>query len=147
MAVLTLSSATGRADWAYTRWGMTPEQVAQASKGAVAVLPKDKWHKTPENNLQMAAQGTHGEGAVKLNVSFLFDMKTGGLSCVTYAVADPAQSKGLEDALVKRHGPPDSRGGLPAIGMTTLEWRAQDEIDLTMTQGERAWTLHCAKSN
>lgn len=33
MAVLTLSAQTAKADWQYTRWGMTPDQVITASSG------------------------------------------------------------------------------------------------------------------
>jgi hypothetical protein len=47
--VVTLSPAMAWSDWKYAHWGATPEQVAQASGGAVKVLPaaQRKKHAAP----------------------------------------------------------------------------------------------------
>jgi hypothetical protein len=39
MLPLCLVAPTARAEWQYTRWGMTPEQVVAASGGKAELLP------------------------------------------------------------------------------------------------------------
>lgn len=143
-AALALSATAARADWAYTHWGMTPEQVAQASGGAVHVIPEAERRTITEADLQTGAEGTYADGAVKLQVKFGFDTNTGGLSCVIYAVQDAAQGDALKEAMIKRYGQPENTSGLPAIGMTEVSWSKPDDISLTQSTGERAFVIHCA---
>lgn len=144
LAVALLPLNTARADWAYTKWGMTPEQVAKASGGAVAVLPADKRRTIKEINLENAAEGTFIDGKLRLRVNFSFDTRTGGLACIGYVVEDKAQGEQLRDWLVQRYGKPQNVSGLPAIGMQSLSWTKPDEINLDLVTGEPAYVLHCS---
>ena len=141
--IVLISGAS--ANWEYARWGMTPEQVAAASKGMVKALPPNARTTIAAANLRFAAAGTHKDGPVLLDVRFSFDATTNGLACVSYAVSDPAQNVLLKDILIKRYGPPQSEGGLPAIGLQQFDWTKTDEINLMITAGERATVLHCEK--
>ncbi|GAC1339747.1 MAG: hypothetical protein NVS2B16_26930 [Chloroflexota bacterium] len=39
VTAIALSATGARADWQYTKWGMSPEQFARASHGAASVVP------------------------------------------------------------------------------------------------------------
>jgi hypothetical protein len=46
MPIAVMLAPCARADWEYTQWGMTPEQVASASGGAVKTSPAaDRYHR------------------------------------------------------------------------------------------------------
>ena len=140
LALLVLAGPA-RAHWEYTRWGMTPEQVVQASRGTALLVPPAERRRLPDADLLVAAEGSFAEGPLRLAVRFGFDSR-GSLALVVYGVADPAQNQALRDWLVRRHGEPQRQGGLPAIGMESLTWDGEDEIELTITEGERAFVLH-----
>src|SRR5258708_6817611 len=125
---LAIATSRVRADWAYTKWGMSPEQLAKASSGAVHVIPEAERETVPGADLRTGAEGTYSDGDLPLRVKFSFDPTKGGLNCVFYAVVDERQNSALKDLMIKRYGEPSHKSGLPAIGMTTLNWHKQDEM-------------------
>jgi len=129
-----------RAHWEYAHWGMTPEQVVQASRGTVRLIPPAQRRPMPDGELLVAAEGSFAEGPLQLRVRFAFDAT--GLALVAYGVAQPAQNVALRDWMLRRHGEPQRKGGLPAIGMETLTWEGEDEIELTLAEGEPGFVLH-----
>ena len=141
--VVTTTSAPGWANWEYTRWGMSPEEVAAASSGAVKVLPQNERLKIASAGLEYAASGTYRDDTLLLNLRFSFDLETKGLECVAYAVQDPAQNALLKETLIKHFGPPQNENGLSAIGMEELSWTEGDHIDFTSMPDERATVIHC----
>ena len=143
LGILIALVSGASANWEYARWGMTPEQVAAASKGMVKALPANARTTIAAANLRFAASGTHKDGNLLLDLRFSFDATTNGLACVSYAVRDSAQNALLKDTLIKRYGPPQSQGGLPAIGLEEISWTKPDEITLMITNGERSTVLHC----
>ncbi len=145
LAALLALAGPALAHWEYTRWGMTPEQVVQASRGAVRLIPPAERPRLPDADLLVAAEGSFAEGPLRLSVRFGFDARE-GLALVVYGVAEPGQNAALRAWLIRRHGEPQRRGGLPAIGMESLAWDGEDEIELTITQGERAFVLHEPKA-
>lgn len=145
LGLLTAFASDAWANWEYTRWGMTVDQVVAASKGAVKAIPANARPRAAAD-MQLAATGTHKDGNLLLEVRLSFDTKTNGLACVAYAVRDPAQNALLKDTLMKRYGRPQNEGGLPAIGMEEFGWkRPMEDITLMITQGERANVLHCSE--
>ena len=149
--VLGVIAATGLlfptplwADWDYTHWGMNPEQVAQASGGAVKVLaPEMRTRHAAPFDSETAAAGTYSDGTLKLDLSFSFDLTTNGLTCIILTAADPSQNKVLEDFLVHGYGPPQDTGGLAAIGMHTFTWYKPDEVGLTLMTGAQSFASVC----
>lgn len=139
--LIVLHAAQARADWAYTKWGMTPEQVAVASKGEASVMTKRE--KIEAAHMETAVQGTHTDGALKLRTAFQFDTETSGLRCVLYAPQNSEQDELLKQALTKQYGQPKV-SGLPAIGYQTLVWRTPtDEIFMTIQDKKIAGVSHC----
>jgi len=72
IAVLTLVAVCPtRADWQYTKWGMTPEQVIEASKG-VAVPNKDRSLDAADGVLKTELVAPYQAGAFKFKAGFMF---------------------------------------------------------------------------
>jgi hypothetical protein len=142
IAAIALLIPAARADWEYTKWGMTPEQVAAASKGEVKVVPVPQRYKDEDNHWEIAAQGTHIDGALRLDVGFAFDTQSGRLKCVLYnALGD--QATPLKDVLVKRYGPPQSDENFAGTAM--LKWSKPDAIELALAKNPVAAAVtHCA---
>jgi hypothetical protein len=151
LAVAFSAAAPARADWAYTRWGMTLEAVVAASRGAVRALPAERRRPVPSEGMEWRASGTYAEGrALRLRVAFAFDTRSGGLVCINYAVADgPRQNGALRDWLIARYGMPEGPEGRDirvAAEATDLTWRrGTDEIDGSFDRGAPAEALHCRR--
>lgn len=133
--------APARADWAYTNWGMSPAQVVAASKGEASA--KSPPEKLEEMKMEVAAQGTHSDGALKLRTAFEFDAGGGGLRCVLYAPQSSAQDALLMQTLTRQYGQPAKSG--PAGLFENYTWKtASDEIILTI-EAKRSNVSHCKK--
>lgn len=104
-ALCSCLAMPAKANWAYTQWGMTPEQVAAASQGAVQVLPPSQRTRNDADQWEMAARGTYKDGGLMVDAGFTFDTRHGGLRCVLYNVMGDDVTL-LRDTLGKRHGKP-----------------------------------------
>jgi hypothetical protein len=141
--LVVLCASPVRADWAYTKWGMTPAQVAAASGGEAKIMAKPE--KIEGAHMETAVKGTHTDGALKLNTAFHFDMPGGGLHCVLYAPQSPTQDEFLKQALAKQYGKAEI-GGMPTIGYQTMVWNTPtDEIFMTIQDKAIAGVSHCKK--
>lgn len=65
-----MSASPAYADWQFTRWGMTAEQVAAASGGTVTVGPGDP--KEEYAGAKIGALGTYVSGEYKFRAVFYF---------------------------------------------------------------------------
>lgn len=141
-AVLLASPAL--ADWQYTRWGMTPEQVVAASRGKVALLPEARRPRLPP--LVTAASGEFTDGVLVLRTVFTFAIDGNGLECVTYGVRDRANDEAFKALLLRRFGPPQTTGGLPIIGLVQLGWVVgKDEINASFSPDDPGYVMQCRK--
>jgi hypothetical protein len=133
-------SSTSSADWAYTHWGMSPEQVAASSSGSVKILDVGKQTRDDADHWVLAAEGSFVDGGLRLAVGFTFDTTTNGLKCVMYnATGDNVAA--LKSVLVKRYGKPASTS---SYGPTeTLTWQQPDQIEFTSGQGPAAAVTQC----
>jgi len=136
LIVLLAGAATPRpaaADWEYTKWGMTPEQVVKASSGAV--LERKARSAGADSGLEIRAEGEFVSGPLRFDVSFGFD-GNGGLAFVTYSIDRASQNPLLLDWLVKRHGEPQAQQD-PEGDVKTLIWNGpgKDSIELNIPAG------------
>jgi hypothetical protein len=145
VALLLGSAQSAMADWQYTKWGMTPEQVASASHGAVKVIPKAQRKRVEEAKMENGAEGTFTDGELRLHVAFSFDTDGAGLNAVGYDVMDAAQNDLLKAWLVRTYGAPDNKGGLSMIGLTTWYWSKPDEIEMNISKGTAAFVMQSKK--
>ena len=116
------------ADWEYTKWGMTPEQVVRASKGSVRIVPVADRYKN-DDGWEIAVQGPFNTGGLRVDLGFTFDIKSGGLRCVLGNVLGD-QAAGLKALLVKQLGPPKESGDF--LGAETLAWETPDRVGLVI---------------
>ena len=142
-ALAAFATSQAKADWEFTRWGMTPEQVAGASKGTVKVLPPSKRKTIPEIHMQSAAEGSYADGPLRLFLKFSFDTRSNGLICVGSTATGMSQNVLLRTSMIKKHGPPQKKEGLAVIGYQVFIWNKSDVIRLEMTEGALSYATHC----
>lgn len=133
IGVLSLATTQARADWEYARWGMTPEQLVAASKGAAKIIPKAQQQSNDAMKLTTKVEAVYSDGPLKLNVKFAFD-PADHLQMLGYETLDPAQAQPLKDWLVKKYGPP-THSDPPLQRTSSFLWEKPDEILLTVIDG------------
>jgi hypothetical protein len=136
-----VEAGSASANWAYTTWGMTPDQVVAASNGAVRLIPAAKRKQDDADNWEIAAEGDYQDGDFALSASFMFDLKKGGLICVLYS-APGKQSELIRPAIEKKYGKPIKEDELFTLKTTT--WHTPDEVELSADTTHRSATvMHC----
>jgi hypothetical protein len=135
------STGAARADWAYTHWGMTADQVAASSSGAVKVLPAAGRTRDEADHWELAAEGAYRDGALALRVGFTFDTDRGGLKCVLYNVSGD-DVEALQAVLLKRYGKPVHESSFGDTRMVT--WKTPDKVEFVAGQRPVAAVVsHC----
>ena len=140
-ALAVLPPAPARADWQYTKWGMTPEEAVKASNGAMKLIPAKERKPVELTHTEPVAEGTYKDGALNVTVEFVIDTASGGLACVGYAATDMAQNAALKDWLVKRYGAPPSQMKGPPMDM--WNWSKPDTIIFTASNSFAATVTQC----
>jgi hypothetical protein len=140
----TLIAPAAQADWQYTRWVMTPEQVVAASGGNVSLLPEKDRPRIPP--LITAAKGEFTDGQIRLRTVFTFNIESMGLACVSYGVRGHDDDDAFKAALIGRYGQPQSTSGVAMLGQKNFTWQtATDEINASFSKDDPAFAMHCAK--
>jgi hypothetical protein len=127
LSCAVLAPGLARADWAYTRWGMTPEQVAAASGGQVKVLPAGERTRDDDDEWEVAAQGRAEAGGQRLGAGFMFGLHKDGLKCVMLNGTGPAADALKSDATA-RYGKPEQQSEFP--GGHGYTWTTPERIEL-----------------
>lgn len=122
-----LAPGLARADWAYTRWGMTPEQVAAASGGQVKVLPSGQRTRDEADDWEIAAQGFFDSAGQHFPAGFMFGMKQAGLKCVAINGAG-ATADALKADTISRYGKPAEENEF--FGNHSFSWKAPETVQL-----------------
>lgn len=143
MTLLPLSAlllaSPAYADWQYTRWGMTPEQVTAASSGKVTVGPGDPQEEYP--SAKIGASGDYSNGEFSFKAKFYF--ANGKLVDVRLKLVSAdlvGDGYKIKNALDGRYGKPFSEsGGLMPI-ITYQDAENNNRIDLVMI-GNRSTML------
>lgn len=120
-ALVTLVCGPAHADWQYTRWGMTPEQVVSASAGAARLVGDANSRANGRG-----AMGSYSADGLLFEVRFQF--KNNGLSTVSLAPARPDQNGAISSALMARYGRPISKEPGPYVDK--LRWRDESAGNL-----------------
>jgi hypothetical protein len=111
LCVVNLSlmfTGTASANWQYTRWDMTPEQVVTASRGAAHAVPYDPGKS--RNGLRCLVRGQYSIGDEVFDTYFCFDEQR-RLRFVLLEIENPTpqQIESLKNALLTKYGEPQSR--------------------------------------
>jgi len=92
-----------QADWQFTKWGMTLDQVLTASKGAVHKVPYD--HGKNVWDIDRGAEGTLSQAGIAYRTEFYFDSR-GTLQIVRQTPADLSQCPAVQKAAEAKYGKP-----------------------------------------
>ena len=132
-ALLTLWGQEAFADWQFTRWGMTPDEVSAAARPSVIQAPKHTLFDNADRLLVMP----YVAGEFAFQAEFFFSAKEPkGLYSVGLVLKSDQSCWTLESALKANYGLPDTGArlyGSPSLKMTEYwEW-VQEEPNLRIT--------------
>lgn len=113
------------ADWQYTKWGMTPEEVVAASGGMARPDPHRNKHRTDSTESLLAAP--YAAAGFEFDATFQFSRSSQRLERVHLDLIDTSRCSDLIGALRSRYGEPESESKLPVLVMIT--WRSDDMPD------------------
>ncbi|RAI55904.1 hypothetical protein [Roseicella frigidaeris] len=134
-AGLTIAAAApASADWEYTRWGMTAEQVISASGGRAHAMPASRRYRDDAGHFEITVDASD-PGPPRTSIGFQFGLPSGGLQCVLIN-ATGSDADGLLARFLERYGAPDSDDSLGPTRM--LEWHRADTIELTANAAPKA---------
>lgn len=124
-AAFLLFPATAHANWQWTQWGMTGEEVrAAAPTKVVPTTPEERSANSMSDGSQIALlSGRYSAGDFKFIVYFLFN--DNGLKCVSLKLADPSKSPALLSALIAKYGEGKDLTDQYMIGR---RWTADDQV-------------------
>ena len=116
--ILFLYSANVYADWQYTKWGMSPDEVIIASEGKATA--NDLVKNESIADYAELVKSNYTTGRLKFRVVFLFDKITNKLDVVRLELIEPLLVGRLFDALSSKYGEPVDHIEIPSIKYT--EW-------------------------
>lgn len=120
-------TGAAHADWQYTRWGMTIDQVAAASNGSLRPCTVKGCEGPSGGEFEPKLFGPYTSGKFNFTAFSLFD-KSGGLARIYLRLEDPAQASRLHDALTSKYGNPSTKD---AGFLHITYWQPQaDRIEL-----------------
>jgi hypothetical protein len=122
-------STTARADWQYTRWGMTVEEALEASKGTLKRCGQ-ACDKARTSDMNAQAFGPYRSGELGFSAYLLFD-KNGELGGVKLFLNDSGQRGLLMGSLTAKYGKP-ARQDLRPLFETRTWYTQADEIELAV---------------
>jgi hypothetical protein len=128
-----------RADWDYTRWGMTADQVLSASKGQLRKCSPTvcRAHATTTSSAQL--YGEFHDGTFSFTVFAFFEHWSGRLSSLELWLWDVNQTDAVVKAMLTKYGEP-ARNSNGAI-IESYVWRSSiDQITLLAVRDRRAST-------
>lgn len=103
---------TATADWRYSRWGMTPQQVTAASKGQARPYLGDPRLSDP--TLSKKLEAPYVTGRFTFRAVFVFESRTNRLVAVHLVLERPELCRELWQSIIAEYGPPiaaDNVGG------------------------------------
>jgi hypothetical protein len=144
VALVTMSAPQAHADWRFTRWGMSPEQVVSASGRIARPVPRsaDQDPGPPEEALLETPYEARG---VRFMTRFLFDGEDHRLVRVVLSAADAGDCPRLAGLLTGRYGEPSRDDGAEVLRTTV--WADARTMDLvTLSRLDAGGTRGCVLS-
>lgn len=135
-----IASQPAGADWQYTKWGMTPDQVLSAAKGKMRRCSPEscKGQTTETDSAQI--YGEHTAGEFSFTAYAMFNKRSNRLTSVSLKLWDPNQADSLIGSVRLKYGEPATKSQTAIMGLYV--WRdAKDQISvLKIGQGDSAST-------
>lgn len=145
----SLSPFPAYADWQWTRWGMTPEQVIRASRGSAQITSEQE--KTSNRRTQHGRtvseallKSSHQAGSLNLIAWFLFGLD-GRLQCVALQARSLADTIRLENELRVTYGTPNRDNSIPLASLRSFQWNRDDIITFYQADILNGEVLYCSR--
>jgi len=122
-SMATLGSA--QADWEYTRWGMTPEQVLAASNGQMKACDERACRGQQAESQVARLYGNVRQDGFAFTAFASFDRRSGRLAAINLRLEGGAKSDDLIQVLRKRYGEPATK----SVTMLMEYWTWRDKGD------------------
>jgi hypothetical protein len=123
---IALASTPAHADWQYSKWGMTAEEVLAASKGALKRCDPTSCEKQTTAKSAALLVGPYRSGSLQFTAFAYFDNATRKLDMVILNLKSPEKDTGeLIRAMMGRYGEPRSKD-FSAIS-ATYSWNTPSE--------------------
>jgi len=124
-APLMLCATPALADWQYTRWGMSPQDVVAASNGTARAVQDEKRKRV--RKMSRLAVGQVKEGDTTFEVEFYFDNQK--LRLIRYQPTGGMDCDGEEAALLKHFGPAATDEAVRDMpGANKVQLRARERV-------------------
>ena len=116
------------ADWQYTKWGMTAEEITAASNGdAHLISDVEKANRAGENS-EAIALGKFTTGPFEFDVVFRALKGGHGLDTVRLELREPSIYRRLREALIGKYGiGQETVEDIGSIKTTIMIWKAETE--------------------
>lgn len=136
--LLIISVASANADWQYSKWGMTVDQVLAASKGQLkkcsAVCDKQSTDGT-----EAQLYGPYSSGDFEFTAFALFDKKTRKLASIRLRLDNNDKAQELMGALRSKYGEPETKSRTQVLNLAV--WRsAGDQISYILIGFDNNYT-------
>ncbi len=127
--LLLALAAPASADWQFTKWGMTPEQLMKKAPVSVTKVPAEERSQheglTTEGGMIPLLQSDWNSGSFRFHVCYRFDAGK-HLSAIDLEILDDSQATDVANALTGKYGKPESESG-PGYMLASRNWTTQDE--------------------
>jgi hypothetical protein len=107
VAIFCANAELARADWQFTRWGMTPEQVIAASGGTARIATAEEVKDNSTPGYDALVVGNYRSPPFAFRVAYQF--KNRSLGMVHMTLADYSQHQSVREALEAKYGAPFDR--------------------------------------
>lgn len=126
-AVLSvLVAGPSAADWQFTRWRMTPQELAAAApEPPMATSPEERALEQRSDGLEPASSLPWRSGRYRFRAFFYFAESRLAFVKLRAEESDPSTGQLLQDLLRLRYGPPEIEGS--ANGRDTSAWRTETD--------------------
>ena len=134
---LMFGATTASADWEYTNWGMTPEQVITASHGqAKKIVPLNREYRLRGKWVR----SVHKSGDLAYDVVFRFELNSKGVNRVQLKLNDMGRCDSLAPMLKTRYG--ESKAKVMAPGWRRFTWNdKKSNAQIRFTEGRSSGSL------
>lgn len=123
LATNVLVPSLAHADWQYTKWGMTRDQLLQATPEKVDA--SSPWA-SPDKKTVWALNAPYQAAGVTFKANFGFDSESGRLVMVKLQPVDAGSCGGLKGSLLEKYGKPETEDEKKLQGNTMYEARWKD---------------------
>jgi len=128
-ALAVLASGAAHAEWQYTRWGMSPDDVLKASKGAARIVVEVK---PAPGVVYPGLKGHHRAGQTAFETRFFFNENQLARIDLLPDRRSPVAAERVETRLRERYGDPVSE--TVGEGARVLEWRDEPRRNRILLQ-------------